>query len=339
MRTALNFITPILLASMVTYTKAETISADGFVYEIVADDYLRLVGLTDDFSSEDVVIPDSVDLGISRGFLPVKKVINDVFLNRNLRKITYGANIDSIGWLNYVKVIEIDLSKSHVKEIPGCYAGGIDNLTTVKLPNGLERIEYFAFYMTCLESVELPDSLQFIGEHAFSMSPINHLKMNPRLEHIDTYAFAYCPLHDVEWSYNINIFGWGAFDSTELQEAVIPNPYGSLGVVFSGIKTLKTVKSFIISPENFGDDAYLFPESDLSSCTLWVPKGSLELYENNPAWAGFAEIKEMGQTSIDRTDSHIKTNTEDIYDMRGRKVTHTIPGNVYIVNGQKHIAK
>lgn len=317
---------------------AQQFIVDGFIYESINNDYLRLIGITDELSSGgDITIPNSVRIsGLERN-LPVKTVADDIFNDISVHKITYGSNIDSIGRIGDNDfLLEIDLSQSIVDEIPFCYASN-SKVKSLKLPGTLKLIGAFSFTGTALESLDLPDLIENVDDDAFSgCFNLNHLKMNQQLKYIGEHAFAECPLEDIEWSDNIVSFGYHAFSCAKFKEIIIPETATSISFSFTNIQTLKSVKCFIKSPTQIAYQVSAFDESDLSDCILWVMPGTAELFKANPNWSSFADIREMDQTQINEIN-YSTTEGNHIFDLSGRRVTNCMPGNIYISKGQQFL--
>ena len=88
----------------------------------------------------------------------------------------------------------------------------------------------------------------------------------------------------------------------------------------------------------------VFDGVDKATCILYVPDGSVELYQAAPVWSEFQNIKPISSTGI---KDILMTDGEkhDIYDLQGRKVKAKttsldgLPNGIYIVNGKKIILK
>ncbi len=72
------------------------------------------------------------------------------------------------------------------------------NLTTITLPEGLERIEWAAMYSSKFSSINLPNSLKYIGGHAFlGCSNLRTITIPDSVTHIGMAVFAGDPLASI----------------------------------------------------------------------------------------------------------------------------------------------
>lgn len=117
-------------------------------------------------------------------------------------------------------------------------------------------------------------------------SPI--LSLNENIEYgggvfdlitIDSYAFYYAPITIVNLPYTIKTIREGAFQYCNLSEISIANP----------------TPPIISLANSFSDETY-------NNAILYVPAGSLELYQKAPYWERFLNVREM--TSVLPGDSN-----------------------------------
>ena len=105
--------------------------------------------------------------------------------------------------------------------------------------------------------------------------------------------------------YEVTAIGEGAFENNEnLEKVSIPETIEFIGDnAFAGCTGLKEIRVFAEEPIQLGsasagtrgDDASsVFAGVDTETCTLYVPYGSKEKYENADGWSEFKNIVEMG---------------------------------------------
>ncbi|NLF61087.1 MAG: leucine-rich repeat protein [Lentisphaerae bacterium] len=103
---------------------------------------------------------------------------------------------------------------------------GNENLTTVVLPEGLQRIEADAFSFSALSSVTLPSTLQYIGAGAFYGCRLEQLALPAGLTEIGEDAFSWCKLTSIvfaERGGNDITLGDGCFElNVPLRECILP---------------------------------------------------------------------------------------------------------------------
>ena len=168
---------------------------------------------------------------------------------KNLPEKTESAKVPN--YLGYeivsgeVVIKSCDKSHSGVAEIPanvkGCPVKKIawlafsccENLTGVKIPDGVTTIEKSAFdCCTGIESVIIPDSVTFIGEHAFSTCiNLKTVTLPSGIKEIKEYTFAGCKnLKNITIPDGVTSIGDYAFyECSELKSIIIPASVTSIG--------------------------------------------------------------------------------------------------------------
>ena len=106
------------------------------------------------------------------------------------------------------------------------------NITSVTIPEGIERIGSNAFYrLIALPSIEIPDSVGIIDSSAFyQCGSIGSIKLGKGLKSIGAYAFAVTAIKNITLPEGLESIDSGAFSQCEtLERLVIPRSVGSLG--------------------------------------------------------------------------------------------------------------
>jgi hypothetical protein len=72
-----------------------------------------------------------------------------------------------------------------------------------------------------------------------------------------------------------------------------------------------------------------------------VPVGTADIYDDTMCWTYFVNIVETDDfpASVSDITSDVRIADDTIYDIMGRRVAKTVPGNLYIQSGKKFIAK
>ena len=106
----------------------------------------------------------------------------------------------------------------------GDYAFNSDDITSVKLPEGLQEIGRDAFYSCdALTNVELPEGLISIGSMAFcSCDALTNIELPNSLEYISSSAFHNCSLTSINLPNKIKSIGDGAFTGCDIKSVTIP---------------------------------------------------------------------------------------------------------------------
>ena len=187
------------------------------------------------------------------------------------------------------------------------------SLTSITLPESLTSIEEYAFRdCISLVSITLPESLSSIGDYAFggcsSLLSIEVAGGNTNYKSIDGVLFdknitklICCPggksgsYTIPEGTNSIEDFafdGCGSLVSISLPEGVTEIGYRT----FSSCSSLQEIHSRAITPPTCENDC--FWEVDQTTCTLYVPKGTLEAYKAANVWKDFVNIVEEGSSAI-----------------------------------------
>jgi len=172
--------------------------------------------------------------------------------------ISYGKNI-TIYIPSTVKIV-------HDNAFKGCEA-------TIKIPreNSIQTIGDGAFAETKIDSITL-DSIKYIGHSAFYKSSLKSVVItSDSLKTIWIAAFRDCS--------NLTSITLPKSDALIVWEA-LASPFQVLTVGWH--KPFKTSKK-----------DYVFGKTDLSQCTLRVPKGTRRAYRKAPVWKDFGHIVEV----------------------------------------------
>ncbi|WP_230974386.1 leucine-rich repeat protein [Treponema vincentii] len=161
---------------------------------------------------------------------------------------------------------EVPLS---VKTLAKDSFGGVSALQTIRLPDGLKRIEQEAIsYCTNVQNLTLPDSLEYLGFRALEGIAITSLTVPQRITEIS-----------------------GIKDCSQLQTVDLPSQLTKLGwACFYNCGALTTVTCRATTPPAITASGHVFEDTPISSATLKVPAGSKALYQAAEGWKDFGTI-------------------------------------------------
>ena len=199
------------------------------------------------------------------------------------------------------------------------------NLMEIKLPKSLKSIEYRTFYFcSSLASIVIPQRVRSIGTEAFAgCSSLTSVTIPERVRSIGTEAFAGC---------------------TSLTSVTLPEGMTSIDeLAFTDLPNTahiycKAQKPFRIAAHSFN-----------YNCTLHVPQGCKEAYEEADFWKNFTTIVEDEDTKDNEVyifagdmtgvEPAVEAESaEGFHDLQGRPVDGTQKG-ILIRNGKKVLVK
>ena len=206
-----------------------------------------------------------------------------------------------------------------------------------------------------LEEVRISDNVTELNKYMFSPLPIKHIEIPNSVEAIGHGCFANCEcLLSIVIPNSVKIIEDFAFeDCNNLQKIIIGKNVESIGSMafdFSPdeISVLRKVVSLNKKPCPAGNAfRYYYSKSGLLSDsylrakdTLYVPKGSVELYRKADGWKNFYYIFEIDDSTsnIVKLDNTETNKPNSFFNVMGQFVTEPRKG-IYIKNGKKEIIK
>ena len=127
-------------------------------------------------------------------------------------------------------------------------------------------------------SYTIPNLVTSIGNDAFgSCKKLTIVKIPSSVTAINDYAFEYCTL---------------------LDDISMPNTVVNIGSgAFSNCTSLASLHTFSTAPLDLSNSYSVFSQIP-TTCTLYVPKGSLSLYQSANQWKDFSNIVEFDATAV-----------------------------------------
>ena len=173
-------------------------------------------------------------------------------------------------------------------------------LEDVTIPNTVRWIGNFAFYNSGITHVELPDTLDYLGSAAFEYAfLLKDITWGRYLYRIGADAFQHChSLDSVSIPDGVQEIGAQAFRYCwNLKSITIPESTTSISFnAFAQCNALSSIYNYAKTPQyDLSTDA--FDEVNKSTCILYVPKQSVELYRKAGVWKDFTNIIGMEEES------------------------------------------
>lgn len=194
-------------------------------------------------------------------------------------------------------------------------------------------------YCSSLTTITLPESVKSIGDYAFrNCRSLTSITLPEGITSIGNGVFKDCrSLIAITLPEEVTSIGESAFESCiSLTGITIPEGVTSLGGnALSACTSLTYIVCLAGTPPEINYNAFDLVDT---SIPLYVPAGSVEAYKKSTYWDMF-NITIGIEAGIDK--SQLTTGSEQltIYDLRGRRVTDTEKGGIYIVGGKKVIIK
>ena len=153
-----------------------------------------------------------------------------------------------------------------------------DSLKSINIPHGITEIPntFLSFCSHNLDSIIIPDNITRIGSYAFQLDyALSYIQWPKYLKRIDAYAFYATSIIEIVLPETLEFIGVGAFYSLE-----------SLEKVYCMAKIPPTAA---LDAHNSDDGPFYWSARNI---TLYVPKGSGDLYRTASGWQDFYKIEE-----------------------------------------------
>lgn len=227
-------------------------------------------------------------------------------------------------------------------------------LYSVVFPSALTTIENYAF-SNCryLEDISLPASLTQLGTNPFRYCKVTSLEIAQGCTKFKVENNAILKI-DGSTLYSMPVRSIGDYTIPEGVATIAPQAFMKQCAITSVNipASVTTIKSnafyqcysiehiYCHSTNPATIDASSFEASVHKNCTLHVPKGYKEAYQNS-SWSAFANIiDDLSSSSIDNLPINDTFNDANfIYDLKGERVTNPQKGQIYIIknsNGKTH---
>ena len=164
------------------------------------------------------------------------------------------------------------------------------------IPDGVETLAGSSFYGITMDYLEVPESVTDIKSGAFSNSSIDKVNIKANITKLEYNTFNYTWVNVLSLPPTLVSIGQYAIPP-RVKTLVLPASVKTLHYYVHNGYNLSTVVCLGTEPPG-PYDGYAgvapFLDQHYGSVTLYVPKGSLETYQNNEwVWSRFANIKEL----------------------------------------------
>lgn len=229
----------------------------------------------------------------------------------------------------------------NVTVIANCAFDKVADLVSVSFPGKLHKIEARGFCYSEISSIDIPASVDSLSNAFYYCNKLSTITVDPASPYYKTvdnvlftrngkilelypkektgesYSIPVEVERIVSWGQNPyiekvflpssvkEIQSWAFYNCTSLKIVNIPNGMGTIGeYAFCNCVSLMEVHNQNIIPQE--NSIYAFDNTDLSQCTLYVPKGTIEDYKNEFLWGEFGNyleesvltVNNRGQASI-----------------------------------------
>ena len=186
---------------------------------------------------------------------------------------------------------------------------GCSGLTSVTIGNNVTNIGDYAFSdCSSLTSITIPNNVTSIGDDAFSgCSNLTSVIWDAK-ECADAVFDRHSPFYAVRSQIASFIFGneveyiptYLCYGMNNLTSISLPDNITNIGnYAFSSCSNLTSITNHSVTPQTISSN--VFKNVNKSSCTLYVPQTSLELYRAKNVWKDFTNIQSIPSTSITYT--------------------------------------
>lgn len=166
------------------------------------------------------------------------------------------------------------------------------SLSTINLPNSITKIGTGAFMSTALSSIVMPNNLQEMGMAVFvGCTSLTSVTFSPCDGIVPSNTFTGCrSLTSIVLPEGIHTVGGDAFSGcTSLASVTLPSSMSTLeAMAFGNCQSIKEIYCSAIVPPTIKENTFLTVSSN---CTIYVPKNSVQAYQETDYWKFFSDIR------------------------------------------------
>ena len=254
----------------------------------------------------------------------------------SLTSATLSNGLQSIGMRAFCGCLSLEsiTIPNSVTSIGGQAFSECSSLTSATLSNGLQSIVDRVFNeCSSLESITIPNSVTSIGYRAFyECSSLKTVTIPNSVTSIGQQAFNGCHPETIIIGRDFCSKISGNHD----HKIVLMEDYIGSSPNFSERSLNKVISLSIMPPASPH-----FSNSQIMDLEVLVPTSALPLYQQAEGWKDLWYLKGGAETAtgIENVMVPSKETKSCIYNINGMKVEHTVPGEIYIKDGKKFIAR
>ncbi len=258
-----------------------------------------------------------------------------------LMSITIGNSVTEIGRSAFEGcsgLTSVTIGNS-VTEIGSSAFEGCSGLTSVTIPNSVTEIGSSAFFeCSGLMSITIGNSVTEIGLSAFGgCSGLTSITIPNSVTEIGGKAFSGCSgLTSITIPESVTEIGDNVFSGCGFTSITLPSSIKRIGA-FDKTDNITTIYILNPTPPSVRSGE-LFTKKQYMTLNIYVPKGSLEAYQNADVWKNCWNLHEGAPTGIDNVKNDIMDGNSKCYDLRGNRLGAPKRG-LNIINGKKVIVK
>ena len=286
------------------------------------------IAAIDTKTSGKVTIPASVN-GYSVVATSVGAFENCTFIT----EVVVPEGVEELGGMTFYNCESLEKVSlpSTLKRMRGVTFGYCRSLVSVNLPESFESFYNGEFAVcTSLKSIHIPDHITDIPDQNFN-NCYNLVSVNfpTQLKSIGAYAFFNCEaLQSLILPDLLETIGEFAFDWCDnVKTVTIPQNITSIGdYAFCVCTSLEKVRVKTPTPISINKEAFNVNQTDFTTATLYVPKGSKQQYKEAEGWKLFSNIVEFDPDATTVVGTTIDPKDRNVYSVDGRKQHEVSPG-------------